>query len=430
PVKAPAVTPPPKVVAQAVPPPPPVAAPPPPVVRAPPGLPQPSGYELERQRRAALARDAGQPGPVATQALPLPPPVVPPAPARAVIAPGILTARTVFDPLPIKALKPAEQTAVRATMDQARQALAASNGPLAEQLFGRVIEGDPGNVAGLLAEAHLGRGRARLLLQNVQPAKEDFDFVVDRRLGPNPMLARAAIERGRLLQAHDALGPAADSFDLAVTADPNNAEGHYERGMLLLRQGNMLSAREALEAAIAHKIDYAEAYAGLGDIYFTQAQFRQAAGAYDFALKVRGDLWLARYARARALYQDQQFEPALQGFQSLIDAPRPPQIGERYDAALYCGAGQALVGKAWTSRSRDDWVLAGLAFDAAGKASAPAAQISRWASLVNLHRKVDSLKVGRLLGGAVATQSGDHSREYMSPPSLDPADACVAYLAG
>jgi tetratricopeptide (TPR) repeat protein len=424
PPPAPPVKPAVKPPVQAAPPPAPTPAPPPPPPpkpKVPAGPPPPTGYELARRKPEqppAAAPAAAAPAPAQ--------PAPPPPPARAVIAPGILTARTVFDPLPTKPLKPAEQQAVRATMDQARQAAAAGNFPLAEQLFGKVLATDPGNVTGLLSEAYLGRGRARLAQHQDATAKEDFDFVVDRRLGPNPVLAAAAIERGRLLQVHEALSPALESYDLAVTADPRNAEGHYLRGMLLLRAGNLLSAREAFESALGVKLDYGEALAGLGDIDFMQAQFQAAADHYAKALSYRPTLWRAAYGRARALYQAQQFGPALQAFQALISAPRPPEIGATYDVGLYCGAGLSAVGKAWTSRSRDDWMMAGSGFDQAELAQAPPALVKRWKKLVDLHRKTDSNPLGRKLGDALATQ-GDKTRDYMSPPSLDPAQACAVY---
>jgi tetratricopeptide (TPR) repeat protein len=389
--------------------------------KTPAGPPPLTGYELARRKPPPQPAPT-TPAPALIEAAPAPPP----PPARVVIAPGILTARTLLDPLPTKPLKPAEQQAVRVGMDQARQAMAAGNFAAAEPLFGKVIGADPGNATGLLAEAYLGRGRARLGLHQEGPAKDDFDFVTDRRLGPYPVLAAAAVERGKLLQAHDALGPAADSYDLAVTADPKNAQAHYLRGMLLLRAGSLLSAREALEAALGVKLDYAEALAGLGDIDFIQNQYGAAGDHYAKALSYRPDLWRAAYGRARALYQAQQFGPALQAFQALIGAPRPPEIGATYDAGLYCGAGLSAVGKAWTSRNRDDWIMAGSGFDQADLAQAPPALVKRWKKLVDIHRKTDSNPLGRKLGDALATQ-GDKTHDYMSPPSLDPAQACAVY---
>jgi len=89
---------------------------------------------------------------------------------------------------------------------------------------------------------------------------------------PALMVARGDI----YLHSDQGGGEAMSSFDRATTANPNNAEAFYKKGVLGVRSRNGALALESLNKAIALDPNYAPAYKELAEAYYTSGQYDKA----------------------------------------------------------------------------------------------------------------------------------------------------------
>jgi tetratricopeptide (TPR) repeat protein len=79
----------------------------------------------------------------------------------------------------------------------------------------------------------------------------------------------------------------ADPLVVALTIDPQDAEGYFWRAKLLAGQGARREAIADLKSAVELKPDYSEAYTELAKLYTADGQPQQAASAIKAHKKIR-----------------------------------------------------------------------------------------------------------------------------------------------
>jgi protein O-GlcNAc transferase len=92
--------------------------------------------------------------------------------------------------------------------------------------------------------------------------------------------------RGNLLQTQGDLQAAIENYHKAVSAKPDFAEAHNNRGIAHLASGNTSAAIKCFSEAIRFKPQYAKAYNNLGNALQAQGKFLDAAAHYAEALKL------------------------------------------------------------------------------------------------------------------------------------------------
>lgn len=107
-----------------------------------------------------------------------------------------------------------------------------------------------------------------------------------------PLLSRAVVFVPDFSDAYGQMVIAYTGKGLAV-------EARYAKGMQLFSQGKLSEAAKELEAVIASKPQYAEAFVGLGLVREKQGQRDAAIRAYSQTLQLQPDNFAARYGLVR-----------------------------------------------------------------------------------------------------------------------------------
>lgn len=161
------------------------------------------------------------------------------------------------------------------------------------------------------AQAYNARGFAWLLLRRYQEAIADFDAAL--RIDPNYANAqhnrKVAIEalqraaRARVTSA--ALHAAPAAIRPAASKTPGQANGEaatrWRKARELIGLGRVWEAIEELNAAIALKPDYAQAFNARGYAWLLLRQYQRAIADFDRALEILPDYANAAHNRAVAL---------------------------------------------------------------------------------------------------------------------------------
>jgi tetratricopeptide (TPR) repeat protein len=176
--------------------------------------------------------------------------------------------------LPDRAIQAAED-AVRANPNSinARFALAeyysnAGRPQDAIAQYDEILKAQPKAVAVLLA-----RGRAELAVKQTDPARKDFQAVVDvlkttETAGSNQDLEAAYYELGSLALAEGQSGQAVDLLTSAIKISRTDADALYQLGNALIATGDAATARDSLLSAVdLVPTDWCDPYASLSKAF-------------------------------------------------------------------------------------------------------------------------------------------------------------------
>ncbi|WP_269521288.1 winged helix-turn-helix domain-containing tetratricopeptide repeat protein [Alteromonas sp. BMJM2] len=224
-----------------------------------------------------------------------------------------------------------------------------------------------------------------------------FDYIPDvqKRYKPSSGEAYLHLLRGRKynqIRSTDSLLKARDEFTMATLLDPNYAEAYVDLAVsyLLMAQNKMLTleeanreANKAIEGALKLDPKLSKAYAAKGILAFNNNQLDTAKVAFEKALALNGDQYLAlinygnllrsNYQRAKALpYYERALEiaplssPANWGIGAiLIGMGRLDDAISRYQRCVYRlpGDTNCVLGLAYALRLANQTEQANASFD-------------------------------------------------------------------
>ena len=90
---------------------------------------------------------------------------------------------------------------------------------------------------------------------------------------------------GVLLKEHGLILAAEQCYRLATRLEPRNAGHHYRMGNARLTRQELELARQAYMRATRHWVTFGDAYNNLGNCLMGMSRFRDAAAAYEYAVK-------------------------------------------------------------------------------------------------------------------------------------------------
>jgi len=141
--------------------------------------------------------------------------------------------------------------------------------------------------------------------------------------------AKKAVDEGFEALAEDKLERAQKLASKALSLAPGHPDVLYLEGVILLKQRNWREAQQVLEKATQFDSSHANAFAALGMAFCDQAKYGQAVAPLKKALQLDPALsWDARWALARAYYQQGQYEPALEMSEAALSSAhgKAPEI--------------------------------------------------------------------------------------------------------
>lgn len=217
-----------------------------------------------------------------------------------------------------------------------KQAIALHRGgklDAAEQIYRRVLAGEPGNsdvlhFLGLIAHqsgrhdeaAEHIRGAVALRpsalywynLGHVQLARNERGAAEDafaHAVALAPTHAEAQFQLGLIKLSSDDTDGAEEHFRLAIKASPDFVEAHINLALLLHRFGDSAAAKAQLDEAEKLRPDDPEIYNARGIVSMRIAA-SEAIGEFDRALALKPDYAEARTNLAKALYQESRHAEA------------------------------------------------------------------------------------------------------------------------
>jgi protein O-GlcNAc transferase len=200
----------------------------------------------------------------------------------------------------IGALDAAIEAYRRATAERPAFRKASNNLILALAKAGRGAEAVE-RAAALAAEAP---GDAdRLFTLGLAQAEQDVSAAIatfQRVLQMNPRHTLARYNLALVLRRVDRLPDALHELDRAIAIEPR-AEAHYLRGVILMHQGDLSRAADALRSAIRLDPRAADAYFALGGVLKSQRDWTAAAESLQRAIALRADFPSAYYTLAQVL---------------------------------------------------------------------------------------------------------------------------------
>ena len=128
-----------------------------------------------------------------------------------------------------------------------------------------------------------------------------------------------------LMQGKDAL----EVFQKVVVLRPNDAEAHFNLGVVLSKLGRLDDAAASYRLALDVKQDYAEALSNLGSLLNDLGQFESAAASYRRALKINPDSAETHNNLGVSLGRLGQLGPAYQCYQLALQLN--PEYAEAYN---------------------------------------------------------------------------------------------------
>jgi protein O-GlcNAc transferase len=157
----------------------------------------------------------------------------------------------------------------------------------------------------ILALAKAGRGAeaVRLFTLGLAQAEQDVSAAIatfQRVLQMNPRHTLARYNLALVLRRVDRLPDALHELDRAIAIEPR-AEAHYLRGVILMHQGDLSRAADALRSAIRLDPRAADAYFALGGVLKSQRDWTAAAESLQRAIALRADFPSAYYTLAQVL---------------------------------------------------------------------------------------------------------------------------------
>jgi Flp pilus assembly protein TadD/peroxiredoxin len=109
---------------------------------------------------------------------------------------------------------------------------------------------------------------------------------------------------------HGYLDQAAESFQQAISVNPEDAEAYYNLGTLYLRSNNFSEARRYLEGTVKLRPNYPEAWNNLGMLDAQEGQTDQAIRKFQQSLQLRPDYAVSLVNLGNLYRRQRSFEEA------------------------------------------------------------------------------------------------------------------------
>ena len=107
---------------------------------------------------------------------------------------------------------------------------------------------------------------------------------------------------------------AVEHYRAALDLDRNQADAHYNFGVLLLKQSKPREAETAFQQALQINPYYAEAHNNLGSLYEQQGRLNEAFQQFTEAVENRPNYRAARFHLGRILADQGKYDEAIQHF--------------------------------------------------------------------------------------------------------------------
>lgn len=143
--------------------------------------------------------------------------------------------------------------------------------------------------------------------------------------------AKEALDRAAQALSAEKLGEAEKYVNKAAELAPGHPDVLYLQGVVSLKEKNWTQAQSALEKATQVDPKDAQAFAALGMTYCDQGKYDIAIPPLKKSLELNpaGAAWEARWALAKSLYHEQQYDDALKmSYDALTSSNgKAPEIG-------------------------------------------------------------------------------------------------------
>lgn len=143
--------------------------------------------------------------------------------------------------------------------------------------------------------------------------------------------AKEALDRAADALSAEKLGEAEKYVNRAAELAPGHPDVLYLQGVVSLKQKNWTQAQNALEKATQVDPKDAQAFAALGMTYCDQGKYDIAIPPLKKSLELNpaGAAWEARWALAKSLYHEQQYDDALKMSNDALTTSngKAPEIG-------------------------------------------------------------------------------------------------------
>lgn len=249
-------------------------------------------------------------------------------------------------------------------------------------------------VLGRQAVAAGSRGQAQAFLGALaahQGRNEEALLSLDQALALQPEAADSHHARGLVLKKLGRLGEAVAAYDSALALAPGHAEAHHNRGTALRHQGLVSEAVAAHERAVQLRPRSPEIRNGLGMALHAAGRYEDAVSQYDDALQMRPGDSQIQNNRGMALHAQGRFEEAAAAYEQALRA------GPSCETLMNLGVTR------WKQR-RHALALQHLDAALALDPDDTSAQLNRANVLADLDRPDEALAVYRRL---IAAQPGD-----------------------
>jgi len=175
----------------------------------------------------------------------------------------------------------------------------------------KTITPEAGDSEALQADILLLQGQAYLATGKLAMAEEQFSRVLEL----TPAASEALLGKARIAYHNKDTTGAAKFIEQALASKPDNADAWTLKGELLREAGQQQEALAAYQKAIAAEPDNVPAQLGHTTMLLALGKMDQANTEIDGLLKRYPGLYLVRYLKALAQYQQQQLEPAQESVQ-------------------------------------------------------------------------------------------------------------------
>jgi tetratricopeptide (TPR) repeat protein len=182
------------------------------------------------------------------------------------------------------------------------------------------------------ASAYANRGGALQAQGKLDEALESFD----RAISLEPDYAEAFSARGTILFALGRADEALASFDKAILLEPRNANGYYNRGFALQTLARFPEALESYDKAILVDRSASDAHFNRGNVLFALERYHEALASYDEAIALKPDFAEGHNGRGKALQALNRPEDALKSYERAIALkPRYAEAFNNHGVALH-----------------------------------------------------------------------------------------------
>ena len=191
-----------------------------------------------------------------------------------------------------------------------KKCLRSGNFAMAADVFRKLIEAEPGNVA-----AHEGLATAYFSMNEYESAVETFMQV--SRLDPRQ--GRALVNLGAVYNRMGDYSKAIDVLRRGVQKDRSCPQGYYNMGLAHRGLNQLSMAVSAYREAIRIDANMAEAHQNLANVYLEMRNLQQAVVHYEKALEIKPTFDRARRGLENARSAVRRQQQSVSPFGRLVD---------------------------------------------------------------------------------------------------------------